>query len=274
MKSLVVRVLALAVGGLLLFTGWSLFSSFQQPDALKDAVVLTTATVDPQNEGKLVLFHGTVAMESPACDSEYGLTFSSPAVLRNIQAYRRDSNSSSNRKWNWKSMGSRKLVGEASIGEFSLDKAVLAQLPIDTPCTVFRPEEIAELYLYENIGGTTYLSKDSVPTGSTRTRSIGEAYVGKERVSYRCFDGEKTPEITVIGLQKGTSLTICQDISGASVFSGALTVDQVQRAHQKSALLRAGIGFLFACICLVVLARLTKDILPRKKNKPANPSLS
>ena len=228
-----IALIALGIKGLMDIPG--------QKVILEAAVWLDESVVLPENEGKLVIVHGTPEMLAPVYDEELKLTIDSIKAYRYKETYKQTSYTDEERKWEWVTGTQTSLVGEAKIGEFELDADILIAFPAESDYTDFDAAETRDYVLtYKSVAtGEVVVLPDGGYYAETQTTYVGDSYFnwigsnyvaeqleGKAAYRYKYYNPEKNGEHTVIGIQQGSRL-VKSDSVGTAVLSGVKTQEQV-----------------------------------------------
>ena len=217
-----------------------------QQAALESAVYLDEAVVLPENEGKLVILHGTPEMIAPVYDAELKLTIDSIKAYRYKETYKQTGYTDEERKWEWVSGGQTSLVGEAKIGEFELDEGILIAFPAESDYTDFDAAEVRDYVLtYKSVAlGEVVVLPDGGYYADTNVTYVGDSYIswlganaeaerleGKTAYRYKYYNPDKNGEHTVVGVQQGSRLVKDESI-GAMVRNGVLTKEQMLSSNK------------------------------------------
>ena len=251
-------LIALGVKGLMGIPG--------QQAALESAVYLDEAVVLPENEGKLVIIHGTPEMIAPAYDAELKLTIDSIKAYRYKETYKQTGYTNEEKKWEWVSGGQTSLVGEAKIGGFELDEGILLAFPAESDYTDFDAKEVRDYVLtYKSVAtGEVVVLPDGGYYADTQTTYVGDSYFnwigsnyvaeqleGKAAYRYKYYNPEKNGEHTVVGIQQGSRLVKDESL-GAMVRNGVLTKEQMLSSN-KNGVIGGAVVFMLCGAALVVL---------------------
>lgn len=241
-----VALIALGIKGLMDIPG--------QQAALDAAVYLDEPVVLPENEGKLVIIHGTPEMTAPACDEELGLTINTIKAYRYAEEYKLISSEKLLYKYNWVSRGSKGIVGKASVGEFALDEKTLNGLPADSEYDDFDAAELsangyvmgrgktAEGALTDRwwviVGGKYYYDAfeysgnlDIPHITREMDKEIANEREGARAYAYKVYTGAGDQEVTIAGIQQGNRL-VADDAIGPMVRTGIQTKDQLLSSNK------------------------------------------
>ena len=218
---------------------------------LSEAVYVTTDTVDPANDGKIVIVCGELKVLEPAYDDELGLTIYAPRAMRSAKKMKL-------KKWNlpateenmeWNSdlgVGGMEIFqGAADVGDYHLSEEFIEQLMLG------REYEFDEETLSE--AGLAIL---------TDRKYRGEKFIGTQRMGRGVFEeGDRryqysVPQqsdgdmVTVIGIQEQDTLTY---VKGATpnMLSGEL--DQ-KTALKKSGMSSGGVSIFRLLLTILLLA--------------------
>ena len=217
-----------------------------QQAALESAVYLDEAVVLPENEGKLVIIHGTPEMIAPAYDVELKITINSIKAYRYKETYKQTGYTDEERQWEWVSGGQTSLVGEAKIGEFELDEGILIAFPAESDYTDFDAAEVRDYVLtYKSVAlGEVVVLPDGGYYADTNVTYVGDSYIswlganaeaerleGKTAYRYKYYNPDKNGEHTVVGVQQGSRLVKDESI-GAMVRNGVLTKEQMLSSNK------------------------------------------
>ena len=255
---------------------------------LNSAVMLESPVVLPENEGKMVIICGKPEMIAPAYDEELGVTLNSIKAYRYDQEYRQKERKDNRAVYDWVSRGQKEVLGEAALGEFTLDDVTLRAFPADRDYEDFDPAEISA-----NGYG---LSRGKTAEGAMTDRwhvivggPQGEAYyyspfeyaldlddprfvreldeqIAKERdgtmaYAYKVYTGSVSEEVTIAGIQRGNTLAAHEELHGV-VHQGVVTQEELAKSSAGSLMGGSMAGMAFG-LALVFLAL-------RKKNAKNN----
>ena len=238
----------LALSVLFLFLGiQSLLRYPESAQYLDTAISLDQAVVLPENEGKLVLIHGTVSMTAPVHDEKYAVTLYAPAVLRYDEVYKQTKTNQDQEEWDWVSNGQQKLTGGASLGEFDIDSAIIDSFPITDYYAAFDEDEIAAYYLYSGPHGETYLAAEEIETGATSSMIRGISAEGQEAWYYRYCDLSSAGEMTLIGIQSGNRLVKAKAVPAVSV--GVVAKEDLVSENSRVSLMSAIVSLAAGLAC-------------------------
>ena len=267
------KIILLVLGVALIALGVKTFMDIPaQKAALDAAVYLDEPVILPENEGKLVIIHGVPEMTAPAYDEELGLTINAIKAYRYAEEYKLISSEKLVYKYNWQSRGQKGIVGEASLGGFTLDAKILNAFGADSEYADF---DMAELSgngyetsyglttegaftdrLWVIVGGTYYYdafeysrSTDIPHVTREINKGIAEEREGAKAYAYKVYTGNQ--EKTIAGIQQGNRL-ITDETLGPIVRDGVLTKEQVLSANTNG-LIGGGIAFLLIGAVLVFL---------------------
>lgn len=231
-------LIALSIKGLMDIPG--------QQAALDAAVYLDEPVVLPENEGMLVIIHGSPEMIAPAYDAELKLTIDSIKAYRYKETYKQTGYTDEEKKWEWVSGGQTSLVGEAKIGEFELDEGILIAFPAESDYTDFDAKEVRDYVLtYKSVAtGEVVVLPDGGYYADTNVTYVGDSYIswlganaeaerleGKTAYRYKYYNPDKNGEHTVVGVQQGSRLVKDESI-GAMVRNGVLTKEQMLSSNK------------------------------------------
>ncbi len=224
------KIILIVLGVALIALGAKTFMDIPaQKAALEAAVYLDEPVVLPENEGKLVIVHGKVEMTQPVYDEELGLTLDTIHAYRYDEEYASTYNEDNEPVYQWRSKGTKSLVGKAGIGEFELDARVLYLFPTESYYKDFDPEEIRKY-------GTS-MSKNAVRTyvlvdaynyyAETTSLRHGREKEGDKASYYRYHDTSVYDEITtIVAIQQGNTLTAPEGMT-ALVKEGILSQEEL-----------------------------------------------
>ena len=214
---------------------------------LEAAVWLDESVVLPENEGKLIIVHGTPEMLAPVYDEELKLTIDSIKAYRYKETYKQTSYTDEERKWEWVTGTQTSLVGEAKIGEFELDADILIAFPAESDYTDFDAAETRDYVLtYKSVAtGEVVVLPDGGYYADTNVDYVGDSYFnwlganhvanqleGKTAYRYKYYNPDKNGEHTIVGVQQGERL-VADETIGPMVRNSALTKEQVLSANSN-----------------------------------------
>lgn len=251
-----------------------------QSTALENAVYLDEPVALPENEGKLIIIHGKPEMTAPAFDEELGLTLNTIKAYRYAEEYRLVSSEKLLYKYAWQSKGTKTIVGEASLGEFELDKTALIGLPADSEYEDF---DLAQLKAkgYETGRGKTaegawsdrwwvivdgkyyydsfeYSGDLDIPhIIREMDKDIAEEREGAKAYAYKVYTGATSDGVTIAGIQQGNTL-VADESLGTIVRSGVLSKDELLSSKSNSILLGTIAFFVIGAVLTFLGLRKTK----------------
>ncbi len=231
-------------------------------------VELESPAVRAENDGKVVLVHGTVDIKKEAYDDKEKLSFRSPVVSKTIYYYTRTDkkekdDDSTEYRWDWEWRDVAVFVGEAVIGEFVIDENLLQRFPSqrESPYTDFTAEEIERFYQeYED--NSLYLSYWDI-TKIHRSTNVGESLknVNSTKFTYRYFDASE--EVTILAKQSGNQLVPYSEYPYTCLYSGHVTKSDLTR-ETKGLLIR---GAILVLLAVGISGWALKDVLFKKKKR-------
>ena len=186
-----------------------------------DATYVEDAKVLPENEGKLVGISGYPEMVEPVEDTIMGVSFQSPKVTRMVEQL--DWNGE---EWVWKSIEPGKsengmeeatLAGRIKVGEFELDEDLIKTLSVmtrDVMKTDLSEEDIASLEERGDLIEGTQLWFSGIPDYridnlSETDYKLHSEWVGAYKIRWTMWEPGTGDGVTVVGIQKGHTLTYC-----------------------------------------------------------------
>ena len=214
-------------------------------ELIKSAVTVEDGKVKPENEGKLVLVSGTLKAVEQLCDHLTGVKLPGVIADRIVWYYGKDSSTDAkgNTVWDWKSrlpyhneednyginapiLTSTKLIAPTLLEEFNVENKLL--MPLVTS-TEFKDYNESDLQPEWNLLSGGRESKYCVSKSSNLPIKFTGGYLnsdeGKEKVGYNILSPDNTLEYTIIGIQKGDTLTVAENI-GPVAYEGILTIEE------------------------------------------------
>ena len=184
-------------------------------DILENAVFVTDGQVNAENEGKIVVVSGKVEYDEAVTFLELE-DFSSIKVNRKVEDYLRvEKGDKTTNQWVerleplsnpdgdfLKELVSEEKVSKVSIGEFVLDQKGLELIPTDSYYS--KQEFIGEL----TTSGIDYM----------RDPHEEDLRVGDMRITYKYYDLDKYPNMSILAVQKGNSFEPYQVDKKTSVY--------------------------------------------------------
>ena len=269
------KIILLVLGvALIALGGKTLMDIPAQKAVLENAVYLDEPVVLPENEGKLVIIHGKPEMTAPAYDEELGITLNTIKAYRYDEEYKQTSREKGKFKYEWVSRGQKGIAGEASVGEFVLDKKTINGLAADSEYEDFDMAEVSTKGYVVGRGKTTegawtdrwwvivdgtyyydsfeYSNDLSIPHITREMdRGIAQEREGAKAYAYKVYTGLLSEEVTVAGIQQGTSL-VADETLGAVVRNGVFSKEEVLSSNTNS-LMGGSIGLILIGVVLGVL---------------------
>ncbi len=187
--------------------------AFALAEDLPEGLRLKEPVVDPANEGVRVIASGPVDIRKQVTDKEIGIDINTVYAYREVRMLTKV-----NGEWTWQTLEtdipgvpkSETFVGEAWLGDFRLDSSVVRELPADHYLT---KEMLSEKDLRKLSGRRVLIEENGVLWVSEVSEDVFRfkaddiaMYEGAFCFTYRVFDPEQYPEITVAALQSGASL--------------------------------------------------------------------
>ena len=251
------KIILIVLGAVLIALGGKgLMDIPEQKAVLENAVYLDEPVVLPENEGKLVIIHGKPEMTAPAYDEELGITLNTIKAYRYDEEYKQTSGEKGVFKYGWVSRGQKGIAGEASVGEFALDEKTINGLAADSEYEDFDMAEVsAKGYVVGRgktkegawtdrwwviVDGTYYYdsfeySNDLSIPHITREmdRDIAKEREGAKAYAYKVYTGMSSEEVTVAGIQQGTSLAADETL-GVVLRNGVFSKEEVLSSNTNS----------------------------------------
>lgn len=172
-------------------------------DMLKDVTIVKNGIVNPENEGKLVLVSGKIETDNLVSFLELDESFGTIKISRKVEDYIKVKDEDTGKyELEWvereepfesedylKTIVSEEKISNIKIGEFVLDKHGLKLVPADRYYA--KQEQIGEL----------------ITTGIDYSRDPHEEDLqeGDMKITYKFYDLEKNPYMTILAVQKGNS---------------------------------------------------------------------
>ena len=166
-------------------------------EMLDKVVIVTDGKVDSKNEGKLVLVSGKIKSDNLVSFLELE-DFSTIKITRTVEDYLKVDGEE---EWverkeplkdeddYLKQIVSEEKISDVSIGEYQLDKKGLELIPADKYYS--KQEKIGDL----ETAGISY----------SRDKWEENLKIGDMRLTYKYYDLEKYPNMTILAVQKGNS---------------------------------------------------------------------
>lgn len=249
----------------------SQFGGIDDTDKLTwaDAVYVKDAKVLPENEGKLVAVSGHPKMLEAAVDENVGVTFHSPRVHRSVEVLKYDSVFGD---WTVKSVyegGSKDgfeggvLYGRVGVGDFELDKELIKRGSFggtDVNRDDFTDEAIAHMEstgsLIKSGGMFCYTEcKDMSGDGIWDSPEDYDRYTyiwhkdwdGCRKVFWKMWEIQPDDEVTIVGIQKGNTLTYCDELADGVSKNRIVGEDELKSEPANPILVKV-MGFIMALL--------------------------
>ena len=246
----------------------------KQKAVLEAAVYLDEPVVLPENEGKLVIIHGKPEMTAPAYDEELGITLNTIKAYRYDEEYKQTSSEKGVFKYGWVSRGQKGIAGKASVGEFALDEKTINGFAADSEYEDFDMAEISAkgyevgrgktkegawtdrwwvivdgTYYYDSF---EYSNDLSIPHVTREMdRSIAQEREGAKAYAYKVYTGLLSEEVTVAGIQQGTSIAADETL-GVVIRNGVLSKEEVLSSNTNN-LMGGAVVFILLGVVLNIL---------------------
>ena len=225
----------------------AIFSIPESGKQIKGAVTVEDGKVKSENEGKLVLVSGTLKADEPLCDPLTGVKLPGVVADRIVWVYEKNKpvDEEDNTVWDWNRklpyhnekdnygvnapiLISTKLIAPTTLGEFKVENKLLMPLKISTDFEDYVESDLlSEWNLLSGGKESKYcISKSSdLPIRSTGEYSATYDDTQKVKVSYKVLFPDNPLEYTIIGIQKGDTLTRAENI-GPVAYEGILTIEE------------------------------------------------
>lgn len=211
---------------------------------IKSAVTVEDGKISPENEGKLVLVSGTLKAVDQLCDPLTGVKLPGVIADRIVWCYEKSStNSDGDTIWDWKRrlpyhneednyginapiLTSTKLIAPTQLGEFKVENKLLMPLVTSTDFEDYNEADLKSgWHLLSGGKESKYCISKSSYLPIKFTGGYLNSDEGKEKVGYNILFTDNTLEYTIIGIQKGDTLTIAENI-GPLAYEGILTIEE------------------------------------------------
>ncbi len=175
-------------------------------DILESVVYVTDGKVDAKNDGKLVLVSGRISYDNLVSFLELNPDFGTIKINRKVEDYIKYKDSQDRTSYKWEerkevlktdstdyldTLVSEEKVSKISIGDYELDEKGLSLIPTDKYYS-----------MQDSIGGLTTTGIDY-----TRDPHEEDLKVGDVKLTYKYYDLDKNPNISVLAVQKGNTFT-------------------------------------------------------------------
>lgn len=257
-------VLAVLIAG-------SQFTKTDDSDKLKwsDATFVKGAQVLEENEGKLVAITGHPEMIENVTDEKIGVSFNSPKVYRSVDMLIYDDMDD---EWKVRAVKEGKtrdglensiLYGRVKVGGFELDNELIKHGNFgsrDIEKYDFTNEEIAhtqstgtlvkvnsEFCYIDCMNMSNYKIWDNPDEYNSSTYTVHKDWDGVRKVNWRMWEIEPDDKVTIVGIQKGNTLTYCDNLAGGVSRNKAMTADEVKE-EKASPIGKRIFGFGFALL--------------------------
>ena len=271
MKGKIIGAIFLFVGVVTLILGFSMLGGTSESgDLIKEAIYLGEASWQAENDGKLVIVTGEIDLIEPAYDSELGISFNSPRVVRHAQNIKWKKSLEESKKrdkdmfgWKWEGVVSEDntYYGEAMVNEFKISPNLLEKLALNDIYHDYKEEELnqVDMTLIEDDNfSQRYFIEDLVWRGPENmgyyfTNTFNpENYDDVIRYYYSAYLAENHDGITVIGIQNKDVLDLHETISHHSFMEGKLSQDQVMEQFKTTNSIAFMTSILMGLVCLII----------------------
>ncbi len=236
---------------------------------LKSAVTVEDGKIHPENEGKLVLISGKLKAAEQLRDPLTGVKLPGMVADRHVWYFKDD-----NENWRWAArnatytkednyginaptMISTKLMVPTTLGEFKIAYELL--MPVSA-LTDFKDYNESDLLPEWHIGSGGRESKYCVSRSSylpsSGTKSRYADYDSTEKINYSVIDPDNSLDYTIVGIQKGDTLTMSEDLQHIT-YEGILTLDELTKTVLGEAKAGSILGLVFGILFLAGGFRMT-----------------
>ena len=229
-------------------------SNEKAANALQDAVYLEKPVLNPANEGKLVIIHGTAFMSKGAEDTDLNLQFDSPVVDRSVQVLEAQTKTTTIKTttsdgkttesqqikktdYVWKDVFNKNqkntiskatFTGEAKLGDFIISGNTLKNMFADKNITVTKEmaRKTGLTYWKQGISKPFLTSRrvvDRFMMSDSERRAENEGVV---RISFTGREKQSKSDYTLAGTQQNGRLVSTKAFS-IQCYAGNLTKEQM-----------------------------------------------
>lgn len=254
----------------------ALVSAPQSYEKIKAAATIKDGKVIPENEGKLVVVSGTLKPAEQLQDPLTGVKLPGVTAKRTVWTYERDTNGDDEQVWDWKPettdysekanfginaeiLTTTMLAAPTLLGEFKVESKLLNPLMRTTEFTQYDEESLNAGWKVLSGGKESRycVSKENwLPKKSTGMYST--TGYGSQKISYGIVSPDDPLEYTIVGVQKGDTLTESEDVDSVTTVKGIMTAEEFAEENKKG--VRGGsifgivIGILLAIIGVRMMA--------------------
>lgn len=266
-----------------------LVSAPESVKVFENAVTVENGKLDPANEGKMVIVTGTLKSDQQLQDPLTGVELPGIAARRVVWTYEalgpRDKNDYVTWDWvedvipigeapyygiNADTQITTILVAPTTIGDFQVDNNYFTEVSLSDTFTDYNENDLKEGWYFHSKDKEAKCSVSQDEELSKRTKhytpeTLGEPSkpwdAGRQKISYRIFSPEDPMVYTLVGIQKGDTLIQDANIGLATIYEGALTLDDFMEETEGS--VRAGSIFGIVIGLLITLLGVRKLLFRR-----------
>lgn len=264
-------------------------SAPESTKVFENAVTVEDGKLDPANEGKMVIVTGTLKSDQQLQDPLTGLELPGIAARRVVWTYEalgpRDKNDYVTWDWvedvipigeapyygiNADTQITTVLVAPTTIGDFQVDNNYFTEVSLSDTFTDYNENDLKKGWYLHSKDKEAKCSISQDEELSRRTKhytpeTLGEPSkpwdAGRQKISYRIFSPEDPMVYTLVGIQKGDTLIQDANIGLATIYEGALTLDDFMEETEGS--VRAGSIFGIVIGLLITLLGVKKLLFRR-----------
>lgn len=229
-------------------------------EIIESAVYVSDGKVHAENDGKVVIVHGTLDADLPYVDEETGIVLNSIVTYRRVEkaSIRYDSEKEQD-FWVWGLRsdpdsygGSVKVIAPGvTLGEFAVADELLMSISTTENRTEYDKKELNRFgwNTFEDNDRVYLYMGDHMPDDDHRvSERYYLDYVDTLRVTYDEIPADNTLEYTIIGIQKNGGLIEVEDLDLLAAHRGQLSVDELLEYAESSASTAT-----IAAICIAVV---------------------
>ena len=264
-------------------------SAPESTKVFENAVTVEDGKLDPANEGKMVIVTGTLKSDQQLQDPLTGVELPGIAARRVVWTYEalgpRDKNDYVTWDWvedvipigeapyygiNADTQITTVLVAPTTIGDFQVDNNYFTEVSLSDTFTDYNENDLKKGWYHHSKDKEAKCSISQDEELSRRTKhytpeTLGEPSkpwdAGRQKISYRLFSPEDPMVYTLVGIQKGDTLIQDANIGLATIYEGALTLDDFMEETEGS--VRAGSIFGIVIGLLITLLGVKKLLFRR-----------
>lgn len=263
--------------GVLLIIGGILFASLafkaifsvpQTEQQIRNAATVQDGIILSENEGKLVVVSGKLKADEPIVDPITGVKLPGVTAARTVWTYKDSTGNDDERTWDWhpentdysesanyginaETFVSTMLAAPTSLGEYKVEPKLLTPLMRTTKFKDYDKSSLKSGWNILTDKRRTVFCVSKLSNYPEKEKGGYSSWAdGAKRITYDVVSPDDPLEYSIVGIQKGNTITKADDLDSVTTFKGIMTADELAAESAKG--IRG--GSIFGIVAGIVLA--------------------